>query len=151
MSSPKSALPVVVGIVLLLTGGCLSARQRDLLTRQPSDRVLEPQEFQLPEGEPYSYAERTSSGSQDLVVLQLDPDYRLNKRFHKEHDVTLFVARGRAIVTVEDTRYTVEQGAAVALPRYTAYSVLPQEQEEPLVLMMVFSPPYDGEDVHLLE
>ncbi|NIM33370.1 MAG: hypothetical protein GTN60_18830, partial [Pseudomonas stutzeri] len=53
----------------------------------------------------------------------------LSKRFHKEHDLTLLVASGSAIVIVEETRYFVTPGSAVILPRYTAYSILPHRSE----------------------
>jgi mannose-6-phosphate isomerase-like protein (cupin superfamily) len=60
------------------------------------------------------------------------------------------VARGSAIVQVEDTRYTAEPGAAVVLPRYTAYSVLPTGGEE-LLAVLTYTPAFHGKDVVVVE
>ncbi len=133
------------------TAGCLTERQRALLERRPSNRVSRPEDINLPPGEAYSFMQIDRGGSQDLVSLTLAPGARLEKRYHRDHDLTMFIAAGSAIVMVEETRYFVEAGAAIILPRYTAYAVIPHKAESPVKAVLVFSPPYDPDDVHLTD
>jgi mannose-6-phosphate isomerase-like protein (cupin superfamily) len=139
-------------VVCLLACGCLTERQRAQMLRQPTNRVFQPDEVQpLGPDETHLFGEFDAGGSQNTCLLQLDSEAKLTKRFHKEHDLTLLAASGSAIVIVEETRYFVTPGSAVILPRYTAYSILPHRSEDDFVALMVFSPPYEGEDVVLLE
>ncbi|MFW6188888.1 MAG: cupin domain-containing protein [Planctomycetota bacterium] len=138
-------------IVALATSGCLTRRQKALVERRPRNRVFRPDEVSLAKTENHTFEQFDHGGSQDLVVLQLAPDARLRKRYHAEHDLTLFIARGSAIVQVEETRYFVRPGGAVILPRYTAYSVTPHRTEKTVKVVMVFSPPYDPDDVELVD
>lgn len=158
MSSKQLARLLAVVMILPLLAGCLSERQQAVLMAQPQNRVFDPAKARLglPAGQAVSLAEWDRSGAQDIVLLQLAPDARLDKRYHKRHDLTLVIARGTAIVTVEESRYFVGPGAAVFLPRMTAYSVVPQKAEDgtgptTVAALLVFTPPYDPEDVHLVK
>ncbi len=145
-------LTVAMLLMGLLTGGCLTERQRSQMLRQPTNRVFEPEEVApLGPEQTHRFGEFDAGGSQNACLLQLNSRAKLSKRFHKEHDLTLLVASGSAIVIVEETRYFVTPGSAVILPRYTAYSILPHRSEGDFAALMVFSPPYEGEDVVLLE
>ena len=136
----------------LLTGGCLTERQRSQMLRQPTNRVFEPGEVEpLGPEQTHRFGEFDGGDSQNACLLQLNSEAELSKRFHKEHDLTLLVASGSAIVIVEETRYFVTPGSAVILPCYTAYSILPHRTEGDFVAVMVYSPRYEGEDVVLLE
>jgi len=147
----------VIALLPLLTG-CLTASQQAVLMAQPQNRLFDPAKAQLglPAGQAVSLAEWDRSGAQDIVLLQLAADARLDKRYHKMHDLTLVIVRGTAIVTVEESRYFVGPGAAVFLPRMTAYSVVPQKAEDgtgptEVAALLVFTPPYDPEDVYLVK
>ena len=139
---------VVLAIVLLTPAGCLTPRQEAQLDVFPRNRTFQADEV-VPLG-----AERTAflgeydnGGGQSICILQLAPGATLEKRYHTWSDLTLSVVQGRGIVQVETTRYRVEPGSAVLLPRLTAYAVLPDGGEEEFVALLVYSPPFDGYDV----
>lgn len=139
----------IVSMLPLL--GCLTNRQVAKLTRRPRNVVFKPTDaVPLTEGETHAFYEYDRGGSQSLFVLQLAADARLKKRYHEAHDLVLTVVRGSAIVQVEDTRYTADVGAAVVLPRYTAYSVLPTGGEE-LLAVLTYTPAFHGKDVVVVE
>ncbi len=149
----------LLGCVLMacvVSFGCLSDRQEAVLNRQPGNPPFKPQRLAaLGEGETHSFGEYDRGFSQNVCVLQLAPTAALKTRYHAEHDLVLVVVAGRAIVTVEGTRRVVQPGSAVILPRYTAYSVTPkgppegeaEAEPEEFVALMVYSPPFEGEDV----
>ncbi len=145
------ALAVVLSVPALT--GCLTERQQAVLWQQPANRVLDPAKIDmtLPAGKAYSLSEYDRSGTQDMMLLLLAPDARLEKRYHKKHDLTLVILRGTAIVTVEETRYFVGPGSAVFLPRMTAYAVTPQKPEDgsaptEVAALLISTPPYDPDD-----
>jgi mannose-6-phosphate isomerase-like protein (cupin superfamily) len=119
------------------------------LDRFPHNRVFRAGELQEIGDAGYVFGEYDRGGEQSLCVLRLAPDTKLAKRYHAKMDMTLFVVEGSAIVEVEETRYFVTPGDAVLLPRYTAYAILPHRTEKPFTALMVFSPPYDKDDVTL--
>jgi mannose-6-phosphate isomerase-like protein (cupin superfamily) len=148
-------LTVGMIVALPLVTGCLTARQRAVQMAQPTNRVFDPAtaDLTLPAGKAYSLSEWDRSGAQDMMLLLLAPNAKLEKRYHKEHDLTLLIVRGTAIVTVEDTPYFVGPGSAVFLPRLTAYALTPQKAEDgaqptEVAAMLVFTPPYDPEDAY---
>jgi mannose-6-phosphate isomerase-like protein (cupin superfamily) len=141
-------LAIVAGAFLL--SGCLSAREQAKLAEFPRNRVFQPESIgELPRGKDHGFGEMNRSGAQSLCLLMLAPDAMLKKRYHAEHDLTVFVVSGSAIVQVEETRYSVNPGAAVFLPRMTAYAVMPHESEKGFTAIMVFSPAFDEKDTIL--
>jgi mannose-6-phosphate isomerase-like protein (cupin superfamily) len=151
---PIRLLALAVVIVPSLTG-CLTERQRALLNEQPANRVIDAAalDMKLPAGKAYSLSEYDRSGTQDMLLLLLAPDARLEKRYHRSEDLTLVIMRGTAIVTVEDTRYFVTPGSAVFLPRMTAYAVEPQKPKDgsvptAIAALLIYTPSYDPEDVY---
>jgi mannose-6-phosphate isomerase-like protein (cupin superfamily) len=133
--------------------GCLTARQEAVLSRWPTNRVVDGAAAtpELASDQTYSFDLLDRSGTQDLFALRLAPDAVLEKRYHKEHDITLSVASGSAIVIVETMRYVVEAGDAVLLPRYTAYSIKPNNGDGDFVALCIVSPQFEGEDVIMAE
>lgn len=143
-----------VGVLsaMLLLAGCLTRRQEALEARFPRNRVFEPGRLaQLDPEKPYFLGEWDRACTQSLCLLRVAPGAMLRKSYHAEHDMTLFVVAGSAILKVEETRYFVEPGSAVLLPRYTAYSVTPHQTQEEFVAVMVFSPGFDEEDTFVEE
>lgn len=139
----------LLAATLLLTG-CVTPRMVAQERQFPRNRAFVPGKLEeLESGEAYSFAEFDAGGSQGIYVLRLRPDAALRKRYHREHDMTMFVVSGKAIVVVEETRYFVTPGSAVLLPKLTAYTVKPHETDEEFVALLVFSPPYDGMDTVL--
>jgi mannose-6-phosphate isomerase-like protein (cupin superfamily) len=151
----RGLLAVAAVLSLPMLSGCLTARQQAVLWQQPANRVLNPDKIDmtLPAGKAYSLSEYDRCGTQDMMLLLLAPNAKLEKRYHKLHDMTLVMLRGAAIVTVEETRYFVGPGSAVFLPRMTAYSVEPQKPADgsapsQVAALLVFTPPYDPEDAY---
>ena len=146
---------LIIGIiaVLPLSAGCLTAKQQAMQLEQPHSRVFDPAKADLsvPPAKVYSLTEWDRSGAQDMMLLLLSPNAKLEKRYHKVHDLTLVIVRGTAIVTVEETRYFVGPGSAVFVPRMTAYGVTPQKPEDgkpagEVAALLIFTPPYDPMD-----
>ena len=135
-------------LTLPALGGCLTPRQVARLDVFPRNRVFNPAEI-TPLGEERTafLGEYDNGGGQSICILQLAPGATLHKRYHNLSDLTVFVVRGRGVVQVEGTRYRVEPGSAVLLPRLTAYAVLPDEGDEEFFALMVYSPPFAGDDV----
>ncbi len=143
-----AAIAVFLGFPLL--AGCLTPRGKALVRRQPTNRLLQPDDIRPLEGaERYRFYEYDAGGAQNVCVLQLAPDARLTRRYHKGHDLTMLVVSGSAIVKVEEARYAVKPASAVMLPAYTAYEVRPHNSDGEFVALMIFTPPYDGTDVVL--
>jgi mannose-6-phosphate isomerase-like protein (cupin superfamily) len=142
---------VLAALLLLPFAGCMTKRQEARIMRRPRNVVFEPTDAApLGEGDTFRFYEYDRSGEQNFCVLQLAADARLKKRYHKNHDVVLSIMAGSAIVEVEEARYTLSAGSAAMLPRYTAYSLLPTGGED-LLAVLVYTPPFDGRDVELVE
>ena len=152
MSRRKRLFLIALVVALLPLNGCLTKRQKAVLWRQPSNRIWQLPAEPLADDQAASLAQYDQAGSQSLLVLRLAQDAKLGKRYHKAHDMTLFVAEGTGIVIVEETRYSISAGSAVFLPRHTAYAVEPLgKAQETLTALMVYSPAFDGQDVVLLK
>jgi len=139
-------------VVQLGLAGCMSARDAAKESRAPTNQVFQPDGklVGLQAGRASSFAEFTRGGAQSVALLQLSSDAVLSKRCHSNHDMVLFVVSGGGIVAVEDVRYVVKPGSAVVLPRLTAYSIMPADNGGDFVAVMVFTPPFDPDDVKLM-
>ena len=102
----------------------------------------------LAEGEDVWFAELQRSDTQSVTVLLLARDAVLETRYHEGHDLTILCAQGNAIVEVEGVRHAVRPPAFVFVPRLHAYKILPHRTETDFVAILVYSPPFDGEDSH---
>ncbi len=143
------SLAVAVASVFLSVG-CLTPREEAKLAAFPGNRVFDPQSVgELPEGKESYFGKVAQSSTQSVNLLVLAPDAMLKKRYHEQHDLTLVVVAGSAIVQVEETRYFVKPGEVVFLPRMTAYAVMPHETEKPFSALLIFSPPFEPADTML--
>ncbi len=137
--------------VLVFATGCLTRRQQAVLNQRPRNLVFDPGESvaELPAGQLSAFAEYERTRGQNVCVLQLAPNGMLSERYHAGHDLTLFVVAGKAIVVVEKMRHFVGPGSAVVIPRFTAYTVMPHESDEEFRALLIYSPPFEGEDAFL--
>ena len=149
---------VVVSVgaaALLALAGCMSPREIMLESRRPRNSVIElsqlPPGVALAEGEKSKLALLERSGTQSLHALLLARDAMLTKRYHMRHDVTLVCLAGNAVVEVEGERQAISPPTAVVIPRLYSYKIVPHRTEEDFVGVMIFSPPFDGEDWVLME
>jgi quercetin dioxygenase-like cupin family protein len=136
----------------LLLSGCLTRRERAVMSQFPRNRVFRPETVpELPPDKTHYLGEFDRSGSQGIYLLVLAPGAGLKQRYHADHDMVLLGVSGEAVVQVEQTRYHLMAGAAVLLPRLTAYSITAHQGVQDAVALMVFTPPFDGRDVVLVE
>lgn len=139
-------------VASLAVGGCMTPRQEAQLDVFPRNRVFHPGDITpLGPDRTFYLGEYDKGDGQGICLLQLAPNSRLEKRYHSTSDLTLVVVRGTGVVAVETTRYRVEPGSAVLLPRLTAYSVVPDAGEQEFDALLVFSPPFDEMDVFVEE
>ena len=145
----------ILTALFLWLPACMSARERMQETRQSGDVVLSLSEVlsrvRLAEGEDFWFGELQRSDTQSLLAFVLAKDAVLETGYHKEHDLTMLCVRGNAIVEVEGERHLVRPPASVFIPRLHAYKILPHETEVDFVALLVFSPPFDGKDRHLVQ
>jgi len=154
MVRPRRLLPamaVLAGFAALLCApGCRSPREIMQETRRPRNRVFNAAEMlpkiRLEAGKEASFLEWERTDTQSFHVLQLAPDAVLDERFHENHDLSLMCISGSAIVEVEGERHFVEPPTVVVIPRLRAYRILPHRTEKEFVALMVFCPPFGGED-----
>jgi quercetin dioxygenase-like cupin family protein len=135
--------------MFLLAGGlagCLTAREEAVQFRMPQNHVFDPVEVsgEMAEG-PLALVNRAQG--QSVCVLRLPMEDRLGKLYHAETDLTVVVVGGTAAVEVEEARYVAEKGDTIVLPRMTAYSIIPNDPEQPFVGLCVFSPYYAPNDI----
>ncbi len=139
---------VLVAALSLCPAGCLTPRQQAELDVFPRNRVFHPGDVAPLGPERSSFLGEYDSGAgQNICILQLASSTRLQKRYHTGSDLTMVVVQGTGVVQVEETRYRVEPGSAVLLPRLTAYAVLPDAGETEFRALLVCSPPFRGLDV----
>jgi mannose-6-phosphate isomerase-like protein (cupin superfamily) len=144
---------VALALAVLTLAGCMTERQQALADRAPRNRVFSPQSDLAPlgDGATHSFQVFDQGGTQTVCLLQLARGTKLAKRYHEAHDLTLCVLRGHAVVVVEETRYAVQAGSAVVLPRMTAYRIMPHEGAEDFAALAVYAPAFDGTDTVLEE
>jgi mannose-6-phosphate isomerase-like protein (cupin superfamily) len=152
----RTAAVALLALVMLLSpSGCRSAREKARQTHRPRNTVFEVEEaveeFPLKEGALVSSHLWEQTEAQSIHLLQLARAAKFEKRFHKNHDLTLVCVRGSAIVEVEDERYFVEAPAAVFVPRKLTYAILPHKTDVPLAMLRIFSPTYEGKNVKLVK
>jgi len=139
----------------LLVSGCANPRQRAIEQIRPRNLYLDATAklpaLRLGPEERASMRLWEAGDGQSLHLLQISPDWKLAKRYHRMSDLTLLCLSGRAIVVVEGDRYVLRPPAALFIPRLLSYEIIPDETDTEFAAVAVFSPPYDEEDVFLVE
>ncbi len=135
--------------------GCRTRREIVLEDTRISNMVFDhtrmPEAMRLGEEEPASFVLWSKDNYQSRHVLQIAPYAALQPRFHRRHDVTLLIVSGQAIVEVEGERNYVRPGMTVTVPRMHKFAIIPHESPGDLIAVLVYSPPFDGGDVLVLE
>jgi mannose-6-phosphate isomerase-like protein (cupin superfamily) len=86
-----------------------------------------------------------------MHVLQVGKNAAVGKRYHANHDLALFAVSGNAIVEVEGERHFLESPGVVVIRRLWSYELIPHRTDENFVALLVYSPPFRGEDIVLME
>ena len=132
--------------------GCRTAREKARQERRPENTVYEvPDQIpDLPEGQDATFSLWNQTEAQSVHLLQLSAEAALEKRYHAEHDVTILCLSGNAIVEVEGERHFVQPPAAVVIRRLWSYRIISHRSEEDFVALLIYSPPFEGEDAVLM-
>ncbi len=67
------------------------------------------------------------------------------RQYHAAHDETVFIHRGKGVLTVGDKTILLEAGEVVHIPRRVVHG-FKSEGAEPVVALLVFEPAFDGKD-----
>ena len=87
--------------------------------------------------------------SASIHVVQIQKDAEMGFYSHKLHDELVYVHKGSGIVELNDTRYNMEKGMVIVIPR-KSWHRLTNTGEGFLVTLSFFSPPFDNKDIRFL-
>jgi mannose-6-phosphate isomerase-like protein (cupin superfamily) len=148
----RVAAVMTVAMCLLATG-CLTARQQAMEARSPQNSVFLPGSTILPlaEGQPSAFAEINRTKGQNVCLLRLAANAKLTRRYHADHDLVLVCSAGSGVVMLEEVRQVVVPGSVVIIPRMTAYTIIPGQEQPVFTAVLIYAPPFDGQDTYLEE
>ncbi|MGR3176903.1 MAG: cupin domain-containing protein [Candidatus Anammoxibacter sp.] len=78
--------------------------------------------------------------------VQVRKDSEIKPHFHKEHDKTISVKKGKGIAILNGTRYLVKPGMVLQIPSNTEYRFI-NTGDGVFVALSVFTPSFDGSDI----
>jgi mannose-6-phosphate isomerase-like protein (cupin superfamily) len=70
--------------------------------------------------------------------------------YHKDHDEVVYIKKGKGIIILDGTRYYVEEGMVVLIPRRVRHKFV-NTGEGVSVAFSVFFPPHTGEDIKFIK
>lgn len=88
--------------------------------------------------------------STSVYLFQIRPDAEMNAHSHKSHDEILYIKQGSGVVVLNGTRHIVKEGMVVMIPRTSIHKYV-NTGKETNITVSVFSPPFDGKDIKVLE
>jgi quercetin dioxygenase-like cupin family protein len=139
-----------LGLALLTAclAGCAGSSAREML--KPRTQVLEPAvleriltEAPLAAGEELRAELLLESEEFSAYLLQFRSGE--SRHIHRTHDLTFIVYRGQGEVCINDRRRPCQPGDVFHIPRGTPHSCV-NTGPQPLVVVNIFTPPFDGED-----
>lgn len=83
-------------------------------------------------------------------VMQFRENAEMDAHYHKLHDEIIYVKKGSGILDLQGTRYNIREGMVFVIPRKSVHKFV-NTGNELNVSISFFSPPFDGEDIELLE
>ena len=87
----------------------------------------------------------TLGGGQDVSHHIVQVRDREAPHWHKNHDGTVVMMKGRGYLMMENRRIDLSVGDVVYIPRGVAHYYV-NNASEPAVAFVIFSPPFDGKD-----
>lgn len=103
-------------------------------------------ENKLKEGEKVRLVSLGETKYTSIQMMLVHGGVTVPPHLHKDHDVVMQVEKGGAIVILNGTRYYVQEGQLILVPRKTWLEV-ENTGKEVFVAVNVFYPPYRGEDI----
>jgi mannose-6-phosphate isomerase-like protein (cupin superfamily) len=152
----KSAfLLTTISVGLVLCTGCRTAKEKAMETVYESNTYLDsealPPHAELPAGQEALLLTWNTTAGQSQHLLQLASGATLKTRSHRNHDLTLTCVAGSGIIEIEGTRYRLEASRSVVIPRFHSYKIIVDNNSLPFRAILVYSPPFTGEDVEITE
>ena len=137
-------------LALLAAGlaGCAADPARDVLKRET--QVLEPAMLQrilrqAPVAADEDLRAEPLLESEEFSAYLLQFRTGEPRHIHREHDLTFIVHRGRGEVYINDHRRVCRPGDVFHIPRGTPHYCI-NTGSDPLVVVNLFTPPFDGKD-----
>lgn len=100
----------------------------------------------LGEGEDVKLLLISESKLSNTYFVQIRKDSEIKTHYHKAHDKTVYVKKGRGIAILNGTRYLVQPGTVLQIPNNTQFKLI-NTGDELFVAVSVFTPPFDGKDI----
>ncbi|WP_133111625.1 cupin domain-containing protein [Candidatus Scalindua japonica] len=88
--------------------------------------------------------------STSVYLFQIRPEAEMSAHSHKSHDEILYIKSGSGVVVLNGTRHIVKEGMMIMIPRKTIHKYFNTGKETNVTVSM-FSPPFDGKDIKVLE
>jgi len=80
-------------------------------------------------------------------VTQIEPGKSFGAHYHMDRDEIDYIIEGQANMTIAGNTHLVEAGDLIYIPPMTVHDFTGAGDEN-MVLICVFTPPYDGKDRH---
>jgi mannose-6-phosphate isomerase-like protein (cupin superfamily) len=90
-------------------------------------------------------AGRSDAFSNHIVIVQSGE----LPHFHEHHDATVSILRGNGTIVIGREKKKVRAGSVLFIPRKVVHH-FSNEASEPTVALVVFAPPFDGKDRHIV-
>jgi len=104
----------------------------------------------LAEGEDVKVTPFTDNRAFSSRLVQVRAGQKYRAQYHKAHDKVVLVWQGAGIAILGTDRYRVEAGTLLTVPVRTPLGLI-NDGGEPLVVLSVFVPPFDGKDEKLVK
>jgi len=85
-----------------------------------------------------------------VYLFQIRQGAEMSTHYHKSHDEILYIKQGSGIIILNGTRHIVKEGMVVMIPRKSIHKYANTGKETSITVSM-FSPPFDGKDIKVLE
>jgi len=88
--------------------------------------------------------------STSVYLFQIRQDAAMEAHSHKSHDEILYFSKGDGLLILNGTRHMVKEGMVVMIPRSSIHKYVNTGKDISVAVSM-FSPPFDGKDIKVLE
>lgn len=134
----------IANFVFLLPVACLTPQElRPFPDRYLVNVEVEAAKRLLGPGQPFRSDEIHRSASSSLHLVQFRGSMKAH--FHKRHEETAFLVRGKGVMDIAGERTAIGPGTLMRIPAGFVHS-FQAEGEELCLVLVSFSPPFDGED-----
>jgi quercetin dioxygenase-like cupin family protein len=129
--------------LLMLLGGCARPRTPVVVGALPGDLEAFLASHPPAEGQPLRADEVGRSPAASWHVVQVQGAETPHR--HRTHDLTVFVLRGRGVLTLDGHRTPMQAGDAALIPRDRVHCFA-RSGTDRAVALVVFIPPLDAPD-----